>query len=123
MPLLSNFPKPVRQPTVTPAVLQLAASTLSSLLATSPVAGEVPVTSPTLPPTLLTDTVPVLLEAVAPLYPLSARERGQEGWVELSFIVSADGRVLDPIVERSSGQAVFERAALDAATRLLYSAA
>jgi TonB family protein len=60
---------------------------------------------------------------VLPSYPLSERERGLEGWVDLSFVVNPDGSVADPIVENSSGQEGFERAALRAAARTRYSPA
>ena len=47
----------------------------------------------------------------------------QEGWVQLSFVVSPDGTVEDPIVVDSSGQAAFERAALAAVARQRYTPA
>jgi TonB family protein len=49
-----------------------------------------------------------------PAFPDADLRRGQEGWVRLNFVVTADGRVADPIVVDSSGGFVFERAALDA---------
>ncbi|NPU83426.1 MAG: TonB family protein [Syntrophaceae bacterium] len=49
-----------------------------------------------------------------PSYPLAARLRGYEGMVLLSVEVSADGRVDDLMVKRSSGYEVLDRSALDA---------
>ena len=60
---------------------------------------------------------------VLPPYPENERMRGQEGWVVLSYVVNPDGSVADPIVENSSGQAGFERAALKAAAATRYSPA
>jgi len=64
-----------------------------------------------------------LERAPLPVYPATMEARGQEGWVTLSFVVDADGRVIDPIVEDSSGQPEFERAALKAAARQRYTPA
>ncbi len=58
-----------------------------------------------------------------PNYPLGPRSRGQEGWVVLSYSVSPEGKVVDPIVEDSSGIAEFERAALASALKYRYSPA
>lgn len=45
-------------------------------------------------------------------YPPGAYDRGQEGWVMVSFVIQADGSVAEAIVENSSGIADFEYAAL-----------
>ena len=47
-------------------------------------------------------------------YPLSELRRNQQGWVIVSFIVSADGSVVDPIIDDSSGSEAFEKATLEA---------
>lgn len=47
-----------------------------------------------------------------PDYPHRELVRGQQGWVELSYVVTEDGRVIDPVVEDSSGSRLFEKAAL-----------
>lgn len=52
-----------------------------------------------------------VLERIAPEYPRDAQRRGQEGWVLLSFVVDAEGRVHDAVVVDSSGLESFERAA------------
>jgi TonB family protein len=52
------------------------------------------------------------LEGSELVYPPAAEEKGFEGWVEVSFIISADGGVIEPIIEDSSGGAEFEQEAL-----------
>lgn len=64
-----------------------------------------------------------MLTPKLPEYPLDQRMKGQEGWVVLSFVVSPEGNVIDPIVEDSSGQKHFETAALKAAAKQRYSPA
>ena len=41
-------------------------------------------------------------------YPGGSVRSGQEGWVRASFIVTTDGRAIDPIIIDSSGGVVFE---------------
>jgi TonB family protein len=60
------------------------------------------------------------LDRVAPDYPARAAARGTEGWVMLSFVISATGDVLEPMIEESSGGEPFERAALRAVERWKY---
>jgi protein TonB len=64
------------------------------------------------------DSVPVV--RVNPQYPPRAAERGLEGWVELSFIISATGTVQDAEVTNSHPRNVFDRAALRAVRRWKY---
>ncbi|MDJ0758367.1 MAG: TonB family protein [Woeseiaceae bacterium] len=40
--------------------------------------------------------------------------KGQEGWVQLNFVVAPDGSVVDPIVVDSVGGEAFEQSAVDA---------
>ncbi len=68
-------------------------------------------------------TLAKMRTAILPVYPLAQQQSGQEGWVILSFVVSPDGKVLDPIVEESNGVASFERAALKAAAAQRYTPA
>lgn len=58
-----------------------------------------------------------------PKYPEKARQRGQEGWVQLSFTVKPDGSVVDPIVEDSTGVVEFERAAIASVLQARYAPA
>lgn len=50
----------------------------------------------------------VAIEQPDPGYPGGSVRSGQEGWVRLSFVVTADGRAVDPIVIDSSGGGGFE---------------
>ncbi len=54
------------------------------------------------------------INRVPPKYPLNAAKRGQEGWVQVSFVVDEEGKVQDPFVHDSSGNKYFEKAALRA---------
>ncbi len=51
---------------------------------------------------------------IEPVYPSDARERGEQGWVELSYRIGADGRVDDIAIDRAVPSIAFERAARDA---------
>jgi protein TonB len=66
------------------------------------------------------DLSPVL--AVDPQYPSSAASRGIEGFVEVSFTVTALGRVENASVTVAEPVGVFEEAALGAISRWRYSA-
>ena len=48
----------------------------------------------------------------APSFPGGDLRTGQEGWVRINFIVSDDGRAIDPIIVDSVGGEPFETAAL-----------
>ncbi len=51
---------------------------------------------------------------VAPQFPLDARQRGIDGWVDLQFLVNTDGSVGDLTIVGAQPVGVFEQAALDA---------
>jgi TonB family protein len=97
---------------VTPPPLVAAESTLRTAPAPAPGAA-----APALPepPAQL-----VLVKKVQPRYPDEARLRGIEGWVDLSFVVSAAGDVIDPRVEDSSMKHLFARPALTAVRQWKY---
>ncbi|MDR1190548.1 MAG: energy transducer TonB [Verrucomicrobiales bacterium] len=61
-----------------------------------------------------TSAQPAYLRNLPPVYPTTARERGQEGRVVLSVTVSAAGVVGDARVKKSSGHALLDEAALAA---------
>ena len=65
-------------------------------------------------PTLKTEGGAVVIEQALPNYPGHTVRRGQEGWVWVSYVVSAAGRAIDPIIMDSSGGAGFEAAIRDA---------
>jgi protein TonB len=58
------------------------------------------------------DAVPQV--RIQPDYPVGARQRGIEGWVDVQFTVRADGSVRDPIVIGAEPPQIFDRAALQA---------
>jgi len=63
------------------------------------------------------DYLPIV--RVAPVYPSRALSRGLEGFVDMSFTVTAAGTVIDPIVLQSTSS-LFERAATRAVLKFKY---
>jgi protein TonB len=63
------------------------------------------------------DYLPIV--RVAPVYPARAQSRGLEGYVDMSFTVTATGTVIDPIVVFSTS-GLFERAASRAVLKFKY---
>ena len=61
------------------------------------------------------DVVPIV--RISPQYPRQALLNGQEGWVQVEFTITKDGRVLDPVVVDSDPRGVFDRSALQAIIR------
>ncbi len=57
---------------------------------------------------------------VPPEYPVRARERGTEGWVDLEFTVATDGTTQNVSVRAAEPAGVFERAAIEAVERWRY---
>jgi TonB family protein len=60
----------------------------------------------------LVDAVP--LDRAPPQFPSGALQMGREGWVLVSYLVGEDGAVHDAMIEDSTGDRGFERAALNA---------
>tara|TARA_Y100000590_G_scaffold431448_1_gene546251 strand:- start:11208 stop:11594 length:387 start_codon:yes stop_codon:yes gene_type:complete len=56
-----------------------------------------------------------------PTYPRNAIRMGREGFVVVEFDVDSDGSVLDPYVLESEPTGVFERAAIKAVRKWLFS--
>lgn len=104
-PEIQQEPAPAR-PEAAP--VQLAAATGSAVAPVSAPAAAVP------------PAEPVLVRVVQPDYPGEARVRGIEGWVDLSFVVSPGGDVLEPRVEDSSMKHLFARPALNAVRQWKY---
>ncbi|MEP2654032.1 MAG: energy transducer TonB [Paraglaciecola sp.] len=63
------------------------------------------------------------IERVPPRYPKHAAMQKQEGWVQVSFVIGDDGKVLDPIVTDSSGITSLEKAALRSVEKWQYNPA
>ena len=57
----------------------------------------------------------------APTYPRNALRMGREGYVLIEFDVDTDGSVLDPYVVESEPTGVFERSAIKAVRKWLFS--
>lgn len=55
-----------------------------------------------------------------PIVPFQARKDGVEGWVQLSFVITENGDVMDPIIHDSTGRKEFEEAALSAVKEWKY---
>jgi len=51
---------------------------------------------------------------IQPDYPIQARQKGIEGWVDVQFSVGVDGSVKNPVVVRAQPRKIFDRAALQA---------
>jgi protein TonB len=64
------------------------------------------------------DVVPLV--RVEPQYPMSAKQRGVEGWVELRFTITKMGTVTDIVVTASKPGTIFNRAAVQAVSKWKY---
>ena len=96
---------------------------LSSLLSLSSITlnaqEQNPVSEPETPEIKITRKAEALSKVVVE-YPSELRIFGQEGWVELGFIIDKEGNVIEPIIEGSVGGPVFEEAAIAALDHLKY---
>ncbi|WP_185969263.1 energy transducer TonB [Aliiglaciecola sp. M165] len=63
------------------------------------------------------------LERKAARYPEESARRGQEGWVQVSYVIDNNGQVIDPVIIDSSGVKDFEKATLRAIKKWQYSPA
>lgn len=69
------------------------------------------------------DTSPVLRERVAPVYHPLARERGEQGTVEVGFLIDESGRVSEVAVVQGSGFRTLDDSAIAAVRRWKYAPA
>lgn len=65
------------------------------------------------------DAVPQV--RIQPDYPIQARQKGIEGWVDVKFDVGADGSVRNPVVVDADPKQIFDRAAVQAVKGWKYS--
>ncbi|MCB1926056.1 MAG: energy transducer TonB [Gammaproteobacteria bacterium] len=74
---------------------------------------------PTLGPVsqALVDRPLMVLSRLPPQYPYRAQRRGTEGWVRLSFEVTAEGAVRDVVVVEGSPPGIFDHEAIRAVQR------
>jgi protein TonB len=64
------------------------------------------------------DVVPLV--RIEPQYPMSAKQRGVEGWVELMFTITKAGTVADIVVTASNPGTIFNRSAVQAVSKWKY---
>ena len=64
------------------------------------------------------DSIPLV--RVDPAYPIRARERGIEGWVEIEFTITPRGTIADPKVVGYKPPSIFNNSALRAIRRWKY---
>jgi len=64
------------------------------------------------------DVVPMV--RVEPQYPMSAKQQGVEGWVELMFTITRQGTVTDIVVTAANAGTVFNRSAIQAVSKWKY---
>ena len=57
------------------------------------------------------------LEQANPVFPSKGVRSGQEGWVRLSFVITADGTATDPVVIDATGGSPFEQSARDVVSK------
>lgn len=55
-----------------------------------------------------------ILSQTRPDYPRDALQRGQEGWVKVSFTITEQGRIENPAIVSSRPRQIFDQAALEA---------
>ena len=96
---------------------------LSSLLSLSSITlsaqEQSPASEPETQETDITRKAEALSQVVVE-YPSELRIFGQEGWVQVGFIIDKTGNVKDPIIEGAVGGSVFEETALKALEHLKY---
>ena len=68
-----------------------------------------------------TDREAVPQVRIQPDYPIQARQKGIEGWVDVKFDVAADGSVRNPVVVAADPKQIFDRAAIQAVKGWKYS--
>jgi TonB family protein len=61
-----------------------------------------------------------LAKYVSPTFPVTARERGLSGWVDMQFVVTPNGSVSDVIITGAEPVGLFEQAAVDAVKKWRY---
>ena len=89
-------------------LLQLAAATMLAVGLMSATSADDP--EPDLKMEIRESAKPVV--RTAPRYPAVELKQRRQGWVQLSYVITDEGEIVDPVVEASSGSSAFEREAL-----------
>ncbi len=66
------------------------------------------------------DTPPIPISQIPPIYPISARIRGIEGWVKVRFVVDEEGKVRDIRIVESHPEGVFDDAVISCVSKWLF---
>jgi TonB family protein len=66
---------------------------------------------------------PTMIKYVSPVYPVSGRLERGAGWLDVQFLVTSDGRVINPRIGKGTLGSKFHHAALVAATQWKFSPA
>ena len=82
-----------------------------------PVEKPAPAPAVATPPPAPVTTPAQLVKSVAPSYPPEAFRSHREGWVEVQFTITVDGKVANPKVVNSEPGRLFDQAALEAVRR------
>lgn len=82
-----------------------------------PVEKPAPAPAAATPPPAPVTTPAQLLKSVPPSYPPDAYRSRQQGWVEVAFTITADGKVANAKVSNAQPTRVFDQAALEAVRR------
>ena len=103
------------------AAARQAAETAAKPVAEAPHAAAVPVAAAPKPvataPAAAENRDAQITRMVPPKYPLQAARDNQQGWVEVEFTVTTDGRVSNAQVVDAQPRRVFDRAAIEAVSR------
>ena len=103
-PAPAAAPPPAEKPAPAPAPVAATPSPAPAAVAATPAPAAV--------------TTPAqLLKSVPPSYPPEAYRSRQQGWVEVAFTITTDGKVADAKVADSQPKRVFDQAALEAVRR------
>jgi protein TonB len=118
VPLVAKAPS--APATTTRETASVGATETDVAIPTAAVASNTP---PSANSTLQVTAKSKLLKYVPPVYPHRERSTGAEGWVDVNFLITSDGRVIEPRVGESTVGERFHRAAIAAVTQWKFSPA
>jgi len=111
---------------VIPTVSQPVVAAIAPPTPPAPVAASTPKPAPAAPsagsgPVSVANLNTNLLSGAPPAYPMGARRKREQGTVVLRLVIGEDGRVVDVTVQRSSGFAALDQAAVGAVRKWRWS--